>query len=48
MDREEDLNIIIQRLKDSLAQRERTPEYETADNRSRTCVFHQCSIVEQC
>lgn len=46
LDREEELNTIIQRLKDSLAQRdaqrdaqkERTPEHDMIDNRSRTCL----------
>lgn len=49
MDREEELNTIIQRLKDSLAQRdaqrERTPEHDTPDNRSRTCLSHPSIIV---
>lgn len=49
LDREEELNTIIQRLKDSLAQRdaqrERTPEYDTPDNRSRTCLSHPSIIV---
>lgn len=57
LDREEELNTIIQRLKDSLAQRdaqretqrEKTPEHDTADNRSRTCLFHLFFIVlKQC
>lgn len=49
MDREEELNTIIQRLKDSLAQRdaqrEKTPEHDTPDNRSRTCLSHPSIIV---
>lgn len=49
MDREEELNTIIQRLKDSLAQRdalrEKTPEFDTPDNRSRTCLSHPSIIV---
>lgn len=49
LDREEELNTIIQRLKDSLAQRdaqrEKTPEYDTPDNRSRTCLSHPSIIV---
>lgn len=49
LDREEELNTIIQRLKDSLAQRdaqrERTPEYDTPDNRSRTCLSHPSITV---
>lgn len=39
VDREEELNTIVQRLKDQLAQREKLPEPEVVESR-KTCLFH--------